>query len=108
MEGLPGATGVTFPASGTMQVDSPRWEQNRVWINSGQYFDNVPETAWTFYIGGYQPAQKWLKDRKGRTLAFDDVTHYCHIIHVLRQTARLMSEIDTPGYTCVHGGTSLP
>ncbi|WP_183576547.1 type ISP restriction/modification enzyme [Mucilaginibacter sp. X5P1] len=26
----------------------------------------MPEIAWLFYIGGYQPAQKWLKDRKGR------------------------------------------
>ena len=42
----------------------------KVWINDQQYFDNVPLLAWEFYIGGYQPAQKWLKDRKGRELSF--------------------------------------
>lgn len=41
----------------------------RVWINDTQYFDNVPSIAWEFYIGGYQPAQKWLKDRYGKQLS---------------------------------------
>ncbi len=69
--------------------------QGRVWINDEQYFDNVPLVAWEFYIGGYQPAQKWLKDRKGRTLDFDDILHYQKIIVALSETDRLMKEIDT-------------
>ena len=95
MDGLPNSTGVTFPVSGTLQVDCFRWEQNRVYINSEQYFEGVPESAWGFYIGGYQPAQKWLKDRKGMTLSFEDVKHYQHIIYVLQQTERIMQEIDS-------------
>ena len=94
MEDLPHSTGISFPVSGTMQVDCYRWEQNRVYINSEQYFEGVPESAWNFYIGGYQPAQKWLKDRKGITLSFEDVKHYQRIIYVLQQTERLMQEID--------------
>ena len=94
MEGLPSNTGVTFPVAGTTQVDCYRWEQNRVYINNEQYFEGVPESAWNFYIGGYQPAQKWLKDRKGMTLGFEDVMHYQRIIYVLLQTERLMQEID--------------
>ena len=94
MEDLPHSTGVSFPVSGTMQVDCYRWEQNRVYINSEQYFEGVPESAWNFYIGGYQPAQKWLKDRKGMTLSFEDVRHYQHIIYVLLQTERIMQEMD--------------
>ena len=94
MEDLPHSTGISFPVSGTMQVDCYRWEQNRVYINSEQYFEGVPESAWNFYIGGYQPAQKWLKDRKGMTLSFEDVRHYQHIIYVLQQTERIMQEID--------------
>ena len=94
MEDLPHSTGISFPVSGTMQVDCYRWEQNRVYINSEQYFEGVPESAWNFYIGGYQPAQKWLKDRKGMTLSFEDVKHYQHIIYVLQQTERIMQEID--------------
>src|SRR5690554_1871522 len=69
-------------------------EKGRVWINDEQYFDNVPLIAWEFYIGGYQPAQKWLKDRKDRTLEFDDILHYQKIIVALTETDRLMKEID--------------
>jgi predicted helicase len=65
-----------------------------VWINDQQYFDGVPLTAWNFYIGGYQPAQKWLKDRKGRVLNFEDVLHYQKIIVALAETARIMNEIN--------------
>ena len=60
-----------------------------------QYFDNVPEVAWNFYIGGYQPAQKWLKDRKERELSFEDILHYQKIIVALSETDRIMKEIDT-------------
>ncbi|MCC5980847.1 MAG: hypothetical protein JJU26_03910 [Oceanicaulis sp.] len=52
--------------------------------------------AWNFYIGGYQPAQKWLKDRKGRTLSFADIQHYQRIIKVLAETHRIMGEIKLP------------
>lgn len=48
--------------------------------------------AWEFHIGGYQPAQKWLKDRKGRALSFDDVVHYQKIIKILSETDRIMRE----------------
>jgi hypothetical protein len=59
-----------------------------------QYFDNVPQVAWEFYIGGYQPAQKWLKDRKDRKLEFDDILHYQKIIVAISETDRLMKKID--------------
>ena len=68
----------------------------RVHINPDQYFDNVPHSAWEFHIGGYQPAQKWLKDRKGRALSFDDVLHYQKIIKILTETDRIMREIELP------------
>lgn len=66
----------------------------RVWINDEQYFDKVPNTAWEFYIGGYQPAQKWLKDRTGKELSYEDIRHYQKIIVALTETDRLMKEID--------------
>lgn len=65
-----------------------------VFINDEQYFENVPEVAWEFYIGGYQPAQKWLKDRRNRALDFDDILHYQKIIVALTETDKLMKEID--------------
>ena len=83
----------TFPEPGSQQIDMLKWKDKKVWINKQQYFGNVPEEVWDFYIGGYQPAQKWLKDRKGRTLVFDDIKHYLYIIHALAGTIKLMQKI---------------
>ena len=83
-----------YPVGGDNAVDKPTYQNGRVYINAEQYFDSVPEVAWSFYIGGYQPAQKWLKDRKGRQLEFEDILHYQKIIVALTKTDRLMKEID--------------
>lgn len=69
----------------------------KVWINEEQYFGNVPKKAWEFYIGGYQPAEKWLKDRRGRELSIEEIYHYQKIIVALMETDRLMQEIDEVG-----------
>lgn len=83
-----------FPVEGNNEVDKPEYKGGKVYINKDQYFENVPEISWNFYIGGYQPAQKWLKDRKGRVLTFDDIQHYQKIIKALLETDRIMREID--------------
>ena len=83
----------TFPETGDCMVDAITYKDGCVKINATQYFGNVPEEAWNAYIGGYQPAQKWLKDRKGRTLNFDDIRHYQRIIHALAETQRITNEI---------------
>lgn len=87
------ALNTTFPEGGDNVVDAIGYQEGRVMINANQYFGNVPEEAWNAYIGGYQPAQKWLKDRRGCTLDFDDINHYRHIIHALTETQRLMQEL---------------
>jgi predicted helicase len=95
----------TYPKDGdniiTTKIAKKDWELfdtkkqlGRIWINEEQYFDNIPLTAWQFYIGGYQPAQKWLKDRKERELKFEDILHYQKIIVALSETDRIMNEID--------------
>ncbi len=84
----------TYPVDGDNVLGKPKYEDGKVWINDEQYFDKVPQIAWEFYIGGYQPAQKWLKDRKGRELTFDDILHYQKIIVALSETDRIMKEID--------------
>lgn len=102
----------TYPVVGTNEVEkvnftlpqspsaegeanpSKQGELWRVYINETQYFWEVPKIAWEFYIGGYQPAQKWLKDRKGRTLTWQDIEHYQQMIVALTETARIMNEID--------------
>ncbi|TAE48323.1 MAG: hypothetical protein EAY69_05345 [Cytophagales bacterium] len=78
----------TYPINGTNKVDKVVFENGKVYINYDnntdnsmlQYFENVPLIAWDFYIGGYQPAQKWLKDRKDTQLSFEDIAHYQKII----------------------------
>ncbi|MBU4486138.1 MAG: N-6 DNA methylase, partial [Candidatus Delongbacteria bacterium] len=83
-----------YPVGGENVVNKPKFVNGKVYINDTQYFDGVPEVAWNFYIGGYQPAQKWLKDRKGRKLEFDDILHYQKIIVALTETDRIMQVID--------------
>ena len=84
----------TYPKDGDNEVVKLEYNQDRVFINKEQYFDGVPELAWNFYIGGYQPAQKWLKDRKGIKLSAEDIEHYQKIIVALTETDRIMKEID--------------
>jgi hypothetical protein len=84
----------TYPQEGNNKVEKLSCENSKVWINDTQYFDNVPTEAWNFYIGGYQPAQKWLKDRKGRVLGYEDIVHYQKIIVILCETEKVMREID--------------
>jgi predicted helicase len=85
---------VTFPEKGSNEVKTVKYEGEKVWINETQYFGNVPETVWSFHIGGYQVLQKWLKDRKGRPLSYDNLEHYKTVVSALLQTIELMSAID--------------
>jgi len=92
-----GATPYRFKGEGDDVVVKPALsDDGRVHINPDQYFEGVPLLAWEFHIGGYQPAQKWLKDRKGRALSFEDVMHYQKIIKILCETDRIMREIALP------------
>lgn len=71
-----------------------RKSNGRIYINRDQYFAGIRPEEWEFHIGGYQVLQKWLKDRKGRKLSADDLTHYQRVVVALRETIRLMAEID--------------
>lgn len=88
---------IGYPISGDNIVSKLKYENEKVHINDTQYFDKVPEAAWNFYIGGYQPAQKWLKDRKNKELTYDDIIHYQKIINALYLTDKLMLQIDEIG-----------
>jgi predicted helicase len=107
-----GLNSTSYPISGNHIVDKVSYtepgqgaELGRVWINKTQYFEGVPPEVWNFHIGGYQVCQKWLKDRKGRQLTYDDLTHYQHIVSALSDTIRLMAEIDA--VIEEHGGWPL-
>ena len=101
-----------FPVAGDSAVEAVRYsgagqgaDSGRVWINKTQYFEGVPQEVWHFHVGGYQVCQKWLKDRKGRKLTYDDITHYQQIVSALKKTIHIMAEIDQ--LIDAHGGWPL-
>lgn len=85
-----------FPGDNLVDKGYPNYlaHKQRLYINKDQYFEGVPSNVWDFHIGGYQVCEKWLKDRRGRQLTFDDLTHYQKIIVALNETIRIMQEID--------------
>lgn len=97
-------TPVTFPVEGANTVQCPRYVelQQRVYINDTQYFGGIPPAVWEFCIGGYQVCHKWLKDRRDRTLTYDDIAHYGKIVAALMETMDLMGQIDSA--ISSHGG----
>ncbi len=96
-----GANGTTMGAFSK----SACYENGRVYLDTSNrarssYFAGVPEDVWNFHVGGYQVLYKWLYDRRGsggdpgRTLTPEDIAHYQRIVVALKETIRLMAEID--------------
>lgn len=94
-----------FPVVGSNEVEkivyaeewrdaSGKTQRGCVFINKTQYFAGIAPDVWNFHVGGYQVLDKWLKDRKGRALSYDDITHYQKIVVALRETIRVMNKID--------------
>jgi hypothetical protein len=84
----------SYPIAGNNVVATVKCEKRKVWVNDEQYFGGLPEAVWEFRVGGYQVCDKWLKDRKGRALSNDDLAHYQRIVVALKETIRIMAEID--------------
>jgi hypothetical protein len=96
-----GKTVPKYPVKGNGMVEKIEYleprnkpEQGRVYINKEKYFEGVPSEVWNFHVGGYQVCHKWLKDRKGRTLTFEDIQHYQRVVAALGETIELMQQID--------------
>jgi predicted helicase len=85
-----------FPIKGDNVVEKAVYTpvNERVWVNPQQYFEGVPQTIWETLTGGYQVCEKWLKDRKGRKLSYDDLEHWQRIVVAIQETTRLNAEID--------------
>ena len=96
-----------FPVSGNPQVERVQWIEvdQRVSINSTQYFAPIPREVWEFRVGGHCPAEKWLTDRKSRNLTFDDIQHYRRMCGALDKTVKIMEDIDNT--IAEHGGWPL-
>jgi predicted helicase len=94
-----------FPVAGTNQIDVVKFECDpngvgRVHINKSQYFGNMPREVWEFEIGAYRMCEKWLKDRKGLNLTFDDLDHYQKMAASITQTIQVMADIETAIRQC--------
>ena len=85
-----------FPCmgEGSDSLEYRRWENGKIYFNDTQYFDNVPQAIWEFYIGGYQVADKWLKDRVNTDISYNEIVHYQNILYSIEGTIQLMKEID--------------
>ena len=93
-----------YPVPGDNVVEKPRYAEptkgsegrkGQVWVNKTQYFEGIPPEVWEFHVGGYQVCEKWLKDRKGRSLTFEDIEHYRKTVTALNETIRRMEKIDS-------------
>jgi len=82
--------------SGRLSVEKPIYyeKRKRVYINPGKFYAPVPRNVWEYRIGGYQVAEKWLKDRKGRALSSEDVSHYCRVLTALAETIKIQQSLD--------------
>jgi len=85
-----------FPVKGAGTVNSVSYDasKQRVNINPEQYFGGLPETLWNFQIGGYRVCERWLQDRKGRKLTYDEIQHWQRIVVAVKETTRVVSQID--------------
>jgi len=75
-------------------ISIQKLNDGRAFINSDSYFEDVDAELWNFTIGGYQPCQRWLKERKGRALTNSDLVHYRKILVALERTKESMRLID--------------
>jgi predicted helicase len=83
----------TYPETGNDTVDKVEFKDGKIYINKIQYFGSLPKEAWDFSVGGYLPAQKYLKDRKSRQLSAEEIEHYQKIITALVETRKIMGAI---------------
>jgi len=83
-----------FQGKGDNKVEKVKYQQGKVFINNGQYFEGISPEVWEYQIGGYQVCDKWLKDRKGRILSLDDMRHYCRVVTAIKNTIEIQKEID--------------
>ena len=85
-----------FPCKGEGNdtLEYRRWEHGKIYFNDTQYFDNVPQEVWGFYIGGYQVADKWLKDRVNTDISYNEIVQYQNILYAIEETIKLMKDID--------------
>ena len=75
-------------------IDKITFKDNRVYINKNCYFSDVTEDVYNFIVGGYQPCNRWLRERKGRTLTAEGLITYRGIVLSITETIRIMESLE--------------
>ena len=83
-----------YTGSGENEVEKPKYTNKKLFINKEQYFDNIPEQVYEFKIGAYQVLHKYLKDRKGRKLSYNEIVNIENISKALKFTINHKELID--------------
>lgn len=76
------------------QLTEDESKQGKIWINEKQYFEPVNQSIWDYELGGYQVCQKWLLDRRGQALSYDDLSHYMATVYSLEAAMELIPELN--------------
>lgn len=84
-----------FQGKGNDRVEKLRYEKRNLYINNDQYFEGISSEVWEYQIGGYQVCDKWLKDRRGKSLSVEDTKHYCKVVTALKKTIEIQTKIDS-------------
>lgn len=95
LENIPtGSSSINYPVVGDSLIDRVDYKNGKVFVNELQYFESVPKEVWEFYMGAYQPAQKWLKDRKESKLEYEDIVYYQKIIESIEKSIEIIKKIN--------------
>ena len=93
---LDNSLGISFAGKGDNLIRDYRIEDNRLYINSTQYFTNVVPDIAFYHFGGYTGLQKWFKDRKKLKvrLSCDDINHVIRVFNIFAETEKIASDLD--------------
>ena len=82
------------------EIEKIIWKDNKVYLSKSFYISGISISLWNYYVGGYQPLQRWLKDRKGQILIENDIIHYKKIANAIIKTDEIIKEIDRLEIDC--------
>ncbi len=100
------AAGKVYPGKGLAEPSAPTRppvpinlrKSLNIHINEKAYWQNVPEVAWEYRIGGFQVCKKWLSYRTervlGRSLETEEVRIFADIVRRISAIILLQKKLD--------------
>lgn len=75
-------------------IEFYKYKDENIFISKECYIPKIREEVWNFSMCGYPVIQKWLKDRKGRTISKIEADNLLENISIIQETIRIVKEID--------------